>query len=285
MIPILLDLRFIKIHTFGAFLVLGFFWGSYLLWKLIRLTSYKEEEIFDSLFIAIIGGLTGGRLLYVAFHFNKFGFDMMKFILINGYPGLMMYGVLLGGIAGLWYHLNRKKIKFLDAVNYFIPPLFLGLGFGKLGSFFSGVEAGAKTSFFLAVKIIGFEGKHHITPLYEALLFFAGAYISYRLLFEIRKEKFAKGFCLYFFAWFFALVYFSFDVLKEERIFIFIMKQYSFNTVFSFILLLTFSFYFLYYFRDLIVSAITYGNQSVKKFYHRARSAIKRREGEARKAD
>lgn len=283
MMPILLDLVFVKIHTFGVFLVLGFFWGSFLLWKLIRLTSYKEEEIFDSLFAAIIGGLAGGRLLYVLFHFDKFGFDILKFILINGYPGMMLYGVLLGGFFTLWYQLNRKKIKFLDAVNYFIPPLFLGLAFGKLGSFFSGVEAGEKTSFFLAIKIVGLEGRHHITPLYESLIFFLGAYLSYKLLFDMRREKYTKGFCFYFFIWFFSFVYFAFGTLKADKIFLY--KQYDFNTVFSFILLLTLSFYFLYYFRDLITLIITYGNKAFQKLYNRAREAIERRKGKTHKAN
>lgn len=247
------------------------------------MTSYKEEEIFDSLFAAIIGGLAGGRLLYVIFHFDKFGFDILKFILVNGYPGMMLYGVLFGGFFTLWYQLNRKKIKFLDAVNYFVPPLFLGLAFGKLGSFFSGVEAGTKTSFFLAIKIVGLEGRHHITPLYESLIFFLGAYLSYKLLFDMRREKYVKGFCFYFFIWFFSFVYFAFCKLKADQIFLY--KQYSFNIVFSFILLLTLSFYFLYYFRDLITRIITYGNKTFQKLYHRARTAIERRKGETRKTN
>jgi prolipoprotein diacylglyceryltransferase len=65
MLPILLDLKIFKIYTFGVFLVLAFFWGSFLIWKLIRLTSMKEEEVFDGLFWGLFGGLFLSRLFYV----------------------------------------------------------------------------------------------------------------------------------------------------------------------------------------------------------------------------
>ena len=94
MIPVLIHFGILKIYTLGVFLVLGFLAGAFVLWKNIKLTSYKEEEIFDSLFIGILGALLGGRLLYVILNFEKFGFDILRFILINGYPGLSMFGAL-----------------------------------------------------------------------------------------------------------------------------------------------------------------------------------------------
>ena len=96
MLPVLLDLKFIKIYTFGVFLVLAFFWGSFVLWKNIRLTAQKEDEIFDGLFISFAGGLFMSRLVYVILNFDKFGSSILKFILINGYPGLSLYGALIG---------------------------------------------------------------------------------------------------------------------------------------------------------------------------------------------
>jgi len=65
MLPVLLDLPFIKIYTFGVFLVLAFFWSAFLLWKNFLLTSYKEEEIFDQLFLGLVGGLLVSRIVYV----------------------------------------------------------------------------------------------------------------------------------------------------------------------------------------------------------------------------
>lgn len=266
MLPVLLDLKFVKIYTFGVFLVLAFFWGSFLLWKNIRLTSHKEEEVFDGVFFSLLGGLFVGRFVYVLLNFKEFGFDIVKFILVNGFPGLSLYGTLIGGLGSLYLYYTLKKAKFSSVIDYFISPLFLALAFGKLGSFFAGAEVGTKTKLFLSIKYAGFEGFRHLTALYESLFFFFAAYISYRILFEIRKEKYSHGFLFAFFIWFFSLIYFVFDKLKEHHL---LLESYSFNKILSSILLLTLSFYFIYYFRSLIKH---YGQTAFKKIHRGTKS-------------
>lgn len=250
MLPILLDLKFIKIYTMGVFLVLAFFWACFVLWRLIRLSSFKEEDIFDALFNSIFGGLFMGRLVYVILNFRDFGFNPLKFILVNGYPGFSLYGMYLGIITVLYLWTMLKKEKFSDMIDYFVPSALLALGIGKLGSFFSGSEVGTKTKFLLSAKYANMDGMRHLTPLYEGILFFIFAYIAYRLLFEVRKDRLKKGFNFYLLLWSQGLIYFLFDNLKQYHLY---FLSYSFNQVISFVLLLTFSFYFVYYFRSLIV--------------------------------
>ncbi|KKP68263.1 MAG: Prolipoprotein diacylglyceryl transferase, partial [Candidatus Roizmanbacteria bacterium GW2011_GWC2_35_12] len=263
MLPVLLDLKFIKIYTFGVFLVLSFFWGSFMLWKNIRLTQHSEDDVFDGLFLSMFSGLFFGRLVYVVVNFKEFGFSFMKFILINGYPGLSVYGAIGGGALALFLYFLSKKINFRSIGDYFVTPLFIALIFGKLGSFFSGSEVGAVTKFFLKIKYVGFKEYRHLTSFYEALLLMVGAYISYRLLFEIRKEKLQKGFLMYFFLWYFSLVLFVFDKMKVVTLY---FHGYSFNRMVSIILLLTTSVYFIYYFKVNISEFIkTYGDKAFKK--------------------
>ena len=259
MLPVLLDLKFIKIYTFGVFLVLAFFWASFLLWKNVRLTSQKEDEIFDGLFLSIAGGLFFGRLIYVIFNFDKFGFNILKFILINGYPGLSLYGALFGGFLSLYLFFQLKKIGFKETVDYFITPLFTALVFGKLGSFLSGVEVGVKTKFFLSIKYVGYDGLRHLTPLYESILFALGALLSYRFIFDVRKERLSRGFVFYFFCWYFGLTYILFDKIKINHLY---FLGYNFNKMVSTILVLTFSVYFLYHFRN---SLLAYVKPAYKK--------------------
>lgn len=272
MLPILLDLKILKIYTFGVFLVLAFFWASFILWKQVRLTSYKEEEIFDGMFLALLGSLFFGRFLYVVLNFQKFGFDILKILLVNGYPGFSLYGILFGGLVVLYVYFMSKKISFLEAVDYLVGPLFIALSFGKLGSFFSGAEIGTKTKFILAVKYVGFDGLRHLTPLYEAVFFFLGFWIAYRILFEIRKEQFKHGFAFYFFIWYFSLSYWIFDFIKEFRLIAF---GKSFNATVSLILLLTFSFYFLYYFRSLMGEKIVTISNLIFTYVKRTKQSIR----------
>lgn len=276
MLPVLLDLRVLKIYTFGVFLVLAFFWASYLLWRNIRVTSFKEEDIFDSLFVAIISALLGGRFLYIAFHFQDFGFNIFRFILINGYPGLSLIGVLLGGMIGLFAYFKIHKEGFLERMDYFISPLFVALGFGFFGAFLSGVEVGAKTKFLLAIKYVGFDGFRHITGIYEALFFFLAAYVSLKLLFEIRREKLGKGFLFYFFVWYTSLVIVVFDSLKINHINVF---GYSLNFIVGVFLLLTFSFYFIYYFRSRLGGGMKNVLKLVTNHGHKTQQHIAQRIG------
>lgn len=290
MLPVLVDLKFMKIYTSGIFMVLAFFWGSFLLWKLIRLTSFKEEDIFDGLFTALAGALFFGRLFYVMLNFKEFGFSFLKFILVNGFPGFSLYGSLLGGYIVLWLYLFFKKIDFREVVDYWMSPLFTALAFGKLGSFFAGSEPGMKTKFFLSVKYVGVDGARHLTPLYEALIFFLGAYICYRCIFEIRKGNYSKGFNFYFSLWYFSLVYFLFDKLKANHLY---FLRWNFNRVVSLILFLTLTSYFLYYFKDLIAakssmiinSTIEYGHKNYKKIAEGIRRRTQKRSNQASRSD
>ena len=215
--------------------------------------SFKEEEVFNALFLMIGGGLFIARIFYVVLNFNDFGFDFFKFILINGYPGLSLFGGFLGAFLTLFLFCLLKKIKYKEIVDYFIPGFLVALSFGKLGSFFSGSELGVKTKFLLAIKYSGFDGMRHLTPLYESLIFFLVAYIAYRIIFEIRKDKLSRGFNFYFLIWSISFVYFVFDKLKVNNLY---FAGQSFNFLVFGVLLLTMSFYFVYYFRSLIIDKI-----------------------------
>lgn len=264
MIPVLLSTKFMTIYTFGVFLVLAFFWGSFLLWKLGRLTAYKEEEIFDGLFVSVFGGLLVGRLIYIVFHFSDFGLDVVRYILINGYPGLSLPACIAGGLVVFWLFCLIRKVKMGTIIDYAVSPLFLALGIGKLGAFLSGAEVGTRTKFPLAIRYANYEGLRHLTPLYESLVFFIAAFIAYRLLFRIRRELLPKGFTALFFAWVFSLSYTVFDMFKDDHVIAFGVHVYF---VLSLIALLTSTMYFVYYWRNFLIR-IFHANKTTQHSIH-----------------
>lgn len=249
MLPILLDVWVIKIYTQGIFLVLAFLWSTFLVWKNVTLTSYKEEDVFDGIFLSLLGGLLVGRIFYVALHFEDFGFDILKFILINGYPGIYPIGAIVGFVLSLYLFAVSRKITFLHFIDYIIAPLFLAIAIAKIGAFFSGSEIGTQTTFFLSLKYPNLDGARHITPLYESILFFIASFLSSRIVREIRRENLSEGFNLWFFIWTFSLITLLFDPLKSFRVEI---AGITFDMIVSSIMLLTVSIYFIYYFRKLI---------------------------------
>lgn len=253
MLPVLLDFGFIKLYTYGVFLVLAFFWSAFFLWKNIALTAFKEDEVFDGLFISLAGATLVARIVYVALHFSDFGYDILRFLLINGYPGLNSMGFVAGWFLTLLIYCHMKKQSFLRLVDYVTGPFLLALGIAKIGSFFSGSEVGTQTSFVLALSYPHLDGMRHLTPLYESILFFLGSVILYKLLRQIRRGKWFEGFTLVFAAWFFGLVSTIFDPLKAFHS---PVKGISFDMIVGSVILLTGSIYLLYYFRIVIFHTI-----------------------------
>lgn len=248
MLPILFSFAGITIYTFGIFLVLAFFWSTYLLWKLVQLTPYREEDVFDTMFVALFVGLVVSRMIYVIGHFGDFGLQPLRILLVNGYPGMSLHGLLVGFLGMFAYVARRKKMKAREMLDLLSPALLTGLAVGSLGSFFGGIQLGSRTSFPLAVTYMGHNGLRHVAGLYEAVAFGAAALIAYRILFSIRRETYPRGAGLVFFGFSTALILTGTNLLLEQPA---LIAGYSFEAILSILFLLTFLVLFLYYFKNL----------------------------------
>lgn len=222
MLPVLLTIGPIKIYTFGVFLVLAIFWGTFFLWRLIRLTAYKEEEIFDGLFLSLFSAIFFSRLFYVIANFSEYGFNPLKFILINGYPGLSLNGAIFGGMVFDYLYFTFKKKEFLELFNYFVGPFFLSLGFGFLGLFFA--------------------SKSILLIFIFSTISFIGSFLSYQILMNYRKGIINKSFNFVLFIFIISLINFFRNSGLWQKFFL--------------ILVLTSGGYVLYYFRVTIFKSI-----------------------------
>lgn len=245
MLPILFTIGPVKIYTFGVFLLLAFLWSLFFVWKNIKLTSEKEEVIFDGIFLSLLFGLFFSRLVYVILNFSSFGFDPLKFILINGFPGLSLFGFIFGSFLALFLFFYSKKVNWLMIFDYLITPIFVALTIGKLGSFLAGVDVGGRTNFILSAEYLGLEGKRHLVGLYEAIFFFLACFFSYQILLLVRRQILPKGFNFYFFLFYFGLINLLLDNLKENHLY---FVGGSLNYFLSLILVFVFGVYFIFYF-------------------------------------
>ena len=205
MLPILFTIGPVKFYTLGLFLVLALFWGSFILWKLINLTPYKNTEAFDVLSFCLAGAVGFARIFFVILNWPTFGFNLLKIILINGYPGMSLVGALFGAFIFFAFYCFYRKKSFYELVDYFVVPLFLALSIGKIGSFISGVDVGTKTDFMLSTNVVGYIGRRQVVGLYEALFYFVGFIASYKMLFKIRREQLNQGTIFFYFLLFFSL--------------------------------------------------------------------------------
>ena len=238
MLPIFAKLGSLSIYTYGVFLMLGFFWACFFIWKHIRISKFGEEATFDIVFLSFGGSLIMGRLVYCFIHFNEFGLNILKYILANGYPGISSFGMILGGVLTLYWACYLRKIKFQEFSDYIVPSLFIFTTVVELGAFFAGTEPG-----------IVWKGFRHPVALYKAALLAIGIYISLKIFFNVRKEKVMKGSALFFFFSLYSCTSIFFQSLKDKRL---LITESPIEYWAFFILLLTSCFYFVYYFRVLI---------------------------------
>jgi len=227
--PILFTIGPFNVFAFGFFLALSFLFSTYIIWK------YGKDELSEDLFLdgflyTAVGMLFSARAVYIATHFNQFGTNILKYLVMREYPGLSLFGGLAGGVLVLWFFLRGRKVSFLHITDIFALAFTFSLAFAKLGEFLGGAGFGVKTTLPWGVRIIGLPGKYHPVELYE-MLSFLGIFIFLSFVYrKIRKDKSKEGFTSLLFLLFLSLETLFFELFKEKSLF---WSSLSFKQIFT----------------------------------------------------
>lgn len=124
MLPTLLSIGPISISPLTLLVPIAFVLASFILWRTLR-EDYPEEEIIGLTIYLTLVFLTGARLSYIFFHFNKFQFSLLKWLLIGHYPGFSFWGGFCACLGLLIFWSRKKKWDFWQVVEVIIPAWFL----------------------------------------------------------------------------------------------------------------------------------------------------------------
>jgi len=199
MFPVLFEIGPVKIYSYGLFMALAFLVGSFVVWKKAKEEAFDEGKIFDGIIITTFFGLMGARLHFILFHFEHFGFDIIKWLWLTRYVGLYFYGGLFGGVLGLFWFTRRQKWDFWQIADIVVFGFSLAQIVAKIGCFFN---------------------KKDFTQIYEAILVFFIFYLllklerKYRLFdwYRGKKDKAEPGFLSLFY-----LILYSFSRIILEN--------------------------------------------------------------------
>ena len=149
MFPILYKIGPLTFHTYGLFVALGVFAGIKIAVWLAERDGFKSKEIEESLyslfFYFVMGGLLGGRLLYVLVHWDEFSGDSAGIFKI-WQGGLVSYGGLSGALAGfLIWHKKNWALPWKKIADWLSPSIAFGHALGRLGCFSAGCCYGKPT--------------------------------------------------------------------------------------------------------------------------------------------
>jgi phosphatidylglycerol:prolipoprotein diacylglycerol transferase len=121
---------------FGIMMMLAFVCAGWAIQLELRRRGLDEEYAADVVIGAVLGGLIGAKLWYVALTgespFSRGGF--------------VWYGGFLGGVLGVVINSWRRRVPIAFTADLVAPALTLGYAVGRVGCFLVGDDYGLPTS-------------------------------------------------------------------------------------------------------------------------------------------
>src|SRR3989338_2521661 len=142
--PVLINIPFLNqpIHTYGAFIVMGFLLAlNVSKWQAKKLGLY-ENDVLDFGFWALIGGLIGARLVFILVDWQDYlinkPFTEIKSLGISipsvlalWQGGLVYWGGFLGGFVACIIFTRARKLPKLLFLDIMVLGLPLAQAFGR----------------------------------------------------------------------------------------------------------------------------------------------------------
>lgn len=133
--PFVLRLGSLSITGFGIMMMVAFVFAGWAMQLELRRRQLDEEYAADVVIGAVIGGLVGAKLWYVALTgespFSRGGF--------------VWYGGFLGGLLGVVFNSWRRRVPIAFTAEIAAPALTLGYAIGRVGCFLVGDDYGLPT--------------------------------------------------------------------------------------------------------------------------------------------
>lgn len=189
MYPILFRLGPLTLYSYGAMLVVALLAVIRFSTQAARrlpeeLRAISPEQLVDYCSLALLGGLLGARLFYIALYWPWF-VQAPQNILAIWQGGLVWYGGLFGGMCAAWLYVRAKRLDFWRVMDQFVPFLALGHAIGRIGCFLNGCCYGKPTDAWWGVTFRELSEPVLPAQLFEA----AGLFALYWLLRALQQPS------------------------------------------------------------------------------------------------
>jgi phosphatidylglycerol:prolipoprotein diacylglycerol transferase len=252
--PVLLDLSFIKIPTYGFFILVSYLISLWYLLKIHKDFEIDRKVVEDLSFYLVFYGFIGAKILYIITFFNQFG-NTFSERLLNSFSfenirsGFVFYGGVIAGVIYFYIYTKKKKINFLNAADLFARVLPLSHAIGRLGCFSAGCCHGKPTSSIFGVRftdpMCSVESEYigvpiHPTQLYESF----GNILIFIILIKISSRKRVSGFIFFSYLILYSILRFIVEFFRgdERGSFYFGFSQAQIISI----ILMIFSIYFIW---------------------------------------
>lgn len=128
----------LNVTGYGIMLMVGFLTGGWLMDRDLRERGLRHEYAADMTVAAVIGGIVGAKLWYVA------ATGELSSLLTRG--GLVWYGGFLGGVAVVLLNGWRLGVPMRWTMELTAPALAAAYALGRIGCFLVGDDYGIPTT-------------------------------------------------------------------------------------------------------------------------------------------
>ena len=134
---VLLEIGPFTIYSYGAIVAFAFLVCSLMVINDSRKFGLPTEGILDLLLAILIGGIVGGRLLFVIINWPEYARDPLRILMLNE-GGMAFHGALAGGLLAAIWITGAKKLPFWKTADTIAPYIALGQGIGRIGCLVNG---------------------------------------------------------------------------------------------------------------------------------------------------
>jgi phosphatidylglycerol:prolipoprotein diacylglycerol transferase len=137
----------VKIYFYGVIIALGFLLGLAYIHRRRREFGLSGDNVLDIMICAVVGGIIGARLYYIAFNPGEyFGPGKWGNILQIREGGLAIYGGIIAVSLTLVLYCRRKKLSLKKTLDVGVLALLIGQCVGRWGNFFNREVFGYETT-------------------------------------------------------------------------------------------------------------------------------------------
>ena len=181
----------LELQTFGICFATAFLVCGLVVARRFGELGRPRDYAYELIFAALIGGLVGARLDYIVQNWNDVDEDLLGNVFSGS--GLVWFGGLVGGAAGVLLWAWRRDLLRLALLDLVAPALALGYAVGRVGCQLSGDgDYGTKSDLPWAMAYpdgtVMTTDEVHPTPIYESLAMGLAALVLWRL-----RDRFRDG--------------------------------------------------------------------------------------------
>ena len=151
----------LAVSPHGIGIAVGYLAGAQLMVRRARTRNGPpEEDIWNTLFWALLGAIVGARVGYLIGHIPEVtdnGEDMLGLLRVwEG--GISLIGGITGAVLFALPYTFKRKLGFWRTIDLAVPGLALGIVIGRIGDLVIGDHLGKPTSFPLGWRCLGSSG-------------------------------------------------------------------------------------------------------------------------------